>query len=172
MIAGNKMVVSLNYRLTVSTDSSNGEELIEETESGRPFVFLFGTGGLLEEFEMNLKGKQAGDSFDFVIKSENGYGESSNENIVRIPMEAFIPDGGDLDRTIVFPGNFVPMVDESGHQLQGLVLEVNDDHVVMDFNHPLAGKDLHFIGSIISVRPASQEEIAHGHVHGEGGHHH
>ena len=62
--------------------------------------------------------------------------------------------------------------DDQGNQMQGLVLAVNEDHIVMDFNHPLAGKDLHFQGSVNHVRDASAEEMAHGHVHGEGGHHH
>lgn len=166
-----KMVVSVNYRLAVS-ESGSPEELIEETSAEKPFVFLYGSGGLLEEFEKNLFGLKAGDLFDFIIKSENGYGLSSPENIIPISMEALKPEGEELDREVVRPGNFLPMVDDQGNQLQGLVLEIHDDHIVMDFNHPLAGKDLHFSGNVKTVRNASPEEIAHGHVHGEGGHHH
>lgn len=172
MAIENKTVVSLHYRLTVNENPAAQEELVEETSSEHPFVFLYGAGGLLEEFEQNLKGLKPGDPFDFVIRAENGYGIASPENVVRIPIEAFVAPGEELDTEMVRPGNFLPMVDDRGHQMQGLVLEVTPQQVVMDFNHPLAGKNLHFTGNVISVRAASAEELAHGHVHGEGGHHH
>ncbi|MBX7202722.1 MAG: FKBP-type peptidyl-prolyl cis-trans isomerase [Bacteroidia bacterium] len=172
MIVSDKTVVSVNYKLTVSNEQHPQEELVEETSEARPFVFLFGTGGLLEEFEKNLNGLKIGESFDFIIKSENGYGVSSDENIVQLPINAFKAEGEELDTEMIRAGNFIPMVDDQGHQLQGLVVSVSDDHVLMDFNHPLAGKDLHFQGNIKDVRQASAEELAHGHVHGEGGHHH
>lgn len=171
MTINQNMVVSVNYRLTVSNTEIT-EELVEETTPENPFVFLFGSGGLLEEFERNLFGLKSGDFFDFTIKSENGYGISSADNIVKLPIGAFKPEGEELDTEIIRPGNFVPMMDDQGHQLQGLVIEVHPDHVLMDFNHPLAGKDLHFKGNVKNIRHASPEELAHGHVHGEGGHHH
>ena len=172
MMIDDKMVVSVNYRLTVSSDGSIQEELVEETNAEQPFVFLFGVGGLLEEFENNLRGLKSGDAFDFVIKSENGYGVNNDENVVRIPMAAFVADGEELDTEMVSPGNFLPMVDDRGNQMQGLVLEVTEEHIVMDFNHPLAGKDLHFSGTVNEIRSASAEELSHGHVHGAGGHQH
>lgn len=171
MIIDNNMVVSVNYRLTVN-EGNSAEELVEETNAENPFVFLFGVGGLLEEFEGNLRGLKAGDSFDFIIKAENGYGGNTNENVVRIPLAAFVAEGEELDTDMVQPGNFLPMVDDQGNQMQGLVVDVNDEFVTMDFNHPLAGKDLHFAGSVNEIREASAEELAHGHVHGAGGHHH
>ena len=64
------------------------------------------------------------------------------------------------------------MSDQEGNKMQGLVMDVNEQFVKMDFNHPLAGKDLYFQGSVIGIREASAEEIDHGHVHGEGGHQH
>jgi FKBP-type peptidyl-prolyl cis-trans isomerase SlyD len=172
MIITHKTVVSVNYKLTVSNEQAIQEELVEETSETKPFVFLFGTGGLLEEFEKNLNGLKAGDDFDFVIKSEQGYGGASPENVVKLPISAFRAEGEELDTDMVSPGNFIPMVDDQGHQMQGLVVAVNEDHVLMDFNHPLAGKDLHFTGSVNTVREATADELAHGHVHGEGGHHH
>lgn len=172
MIIEKNTVVSVNYRLTVSDNNFESEELVEETSSENPFTFLFGNGGLLEEFESNLNGLKAGDSFDFIIRASNGYGTSNRDNVVRIPMEAFVPPGEELDTEMVRPGNYLPMVDDQGNHLQGLVLEVGDAHVVMDFNHPLADKDLHFQGNVNEIRNASAEEIAHGHVHGPGGHQH
>ncbi|MCB0819706.1 MAG: FKBP-type peptidyl-prolyl cis-trans isomerase [Bacteroidetes bacterium] len=167
----NNTVVSVNYRLMVS-DSDSAQELVEETSADRPFVFLFGAGNLLEEFEGHLRGLQSGDTFEFTINPENGYGISTPENVVRIPMAAFVAEGEELDTEMVKPGNFLPMVDDRGNQMQGLVLEVGDEFITMDFNHPLAGKNLHFSGSVNEIREASEEELAHGHVHGPGGHHH
>ncbi len=73
---------------------------------------------------------------------------------------------------IVKVGNFLPMKDQEGNPLQGLVQEITDEHVRMDFNHPMAGKDLFFSGEVIEVREATTEELEHGHVHGPGGHQH
>ncbi|MEX1187788.1 MAG: FKBP-type peptidyl-prolyl cis-trans isomerase [Bacteroidia bacterium] len=171
MTIDNNTVVSVNYRLMVSS-GNDSEELVEETSSENPFVFLFGGGGLLEDFEGSLKGLKAGDNFDFTIKSENGYGLSTPDNIVRIPLAAFVAEGEELDDEMIKAGNYLPMVDDQGNQMQGLVIAVSDEHVTMDFNHPLAGKDLHFSGSVNEIREASAEELAHGHVHGAGGHDH
>lgn len=69
-------------------------------------------------------------------------------------------------------GNFVPMQDNEGNPLEGKIVEVNSEHVKMDFNHPLAGKTLHFTGKIVDLRDATEDELNHGHVHGPHGHHH
>lgn len=166
----NNKVVSVNYHLTGAVPGE-AEELIEQTSADKPFVFLYGNGGLLEDFEKNLKGKKAGESFDFHIKAEKGYGEHNQDYVAEIPKEAFHVDGK-FDSERVKEGEELPMLDSEGHQMQGLVVEVTDKHVIMDFNHPLAGYDLHFSGNVIDVREATAEELDHGHVHGPGGHHH
>ena len=86
--------------------------------------FLAGINSLVL-VDTTVLSERCGDSFDFVIKSENGYGENSEENLVKIPMAAFVADGEELDSEMVFPGNFLPMVDDQGNQMQGLVLAVN-----------------------------------------------
>ncbi|MDX5444134.1 MAG: peptidylprolyl isomerase, partial [Hymenobacteraceae bacterium] len=90
---------------------------------------------------------------------------------VPLPKHIFEVDG-EINDEMLQPGNFIPMADQEGNQLQGQVVEVTDEAVIMDFNHPLAGKDMFFKGKVEKVREATQEEIDHGHVHGEGGHHH
>lgn len=170
MIIENKKVVSVNYHLTVK--ENNQEVLVEKTDAEHPFVFLFGAGGLLEAFENNLKGKKVGDSFDFNIDAENGYGLVDEDSIVTIPIEAFKAEDGSIDEEMVKVGNTLPMTDNEGNRLQGVVDEITDEHVRMDFNHPLAGEDLHFKGIVLDIRDASEEELAHGHVHGPHGHHH
>lgn len=172
MIVENKKVVTVSYHLTVKDGENGGETLVEKTDAAHPLVFLFGSGGLLEEFENNLKGKQVGDSFDFYISAENGYGTRNDDHIVNIPIEAFKSEEGELDTEMVAVGNVLPMVDREGNRLQGTVKEVTDSFIRMDFNHPLAGQELHFKGEVTDIRDASAEELAHGHVHGPGGHHH
>ncbi|MDQ3535600.1 MAG: peptidylprolyl isomerase, partial [Bacteroidota bacterium] len=76
------------------------------------------------------------------------------------------------DEEMLQEDNFVPMMDERGHQVQGKILKIEDTRVLVDFNHPLVDMNLHFKGEVVVVREATPEEIAHGHVHGEGGHSH
>ncbi len=162
--------VSVNYYLTASRNNEP-EQLIEETSKDHPFVFLFGYGGVLPDFESNLNGKQKGDKFDFRIGSKNAYGQYEKDYVVKISREAFVVEGK-FDDARVKVGNELEMSDADGNPLMGKVLAITDKEVEMDFNHPLAGYDLHFIGEVTDVREATSEEIDHGHVHGPGGHHH
>lgn len=169
LLVQKNMVVSVNYELKVD---ENGELVIADKSDGNPLVFLHGAGMLLPEFEQNILGKTIGDSVSFQISAENGYGLRSDQDVVSIPIDSFKDQEGNIDTNVVRAGNVLPMMDQNGRQFQGIVCEVTDDVVVMDFNHPMAGKDLHFTVTVIDVRPATEEELAHGHVHGPGGHHH
>ncbi len=164
----NNAVVSVNYLLKVKGTT----EKVEETSKEHPFVFIFGTGGLLPDFESNLNGKKAGDRFDFFVDHQNGYGVRDEQHVVMIPIDAFLGEDGKLDTENIKVGVTVPMVDNEGNRIYGQVLEITVEHVKMDFNHTLAGQDLHFSGEVLDVRPATEDELAHGHVHGEHGHHH
>jgi FKBP-type peptidyl-prolyl cis-trans isomerase SlyD len=163
------MVVSVHYELQVEHD---GQMNVADKSQDKPLVFLHGAGMLLPEFEQNLLGKTVGDSVSFVIGAANGYGLFDEKNIVNIPIDSFKDEQGNIDTNTIKVGNILPMMDNEGNQFQGIVCDVNDEHVIMDFNHPLAGKDLNFTVSVVDVRPATAEELAHGHVHGDGGHHH
>ena len=161
------MVVSLTYKLT----NHKTGETIEETTTENPMLFLYGTGSVIPEFEENLKDKAVGDLFKFAIDSENAYGDRTDDQIAMIPTNVFNDEEGKFNEDI-FVGALVPMSDNEGNHLRGIVLEIKDELVKMDFNHPLAGTDLHFEGIILEVRPASQEELDHGHAHGVHGHQH
>lgn len=163
-------VVAVNYHLSSHVENE-APELVEQTSKEHPFVFLFGGGQLLPDFEKNLVNKKVGDTFDFQITPASGYGLADKEMIVKIPKEAFHVDGK-FDEERVKEGEELMMNDADGNQLMGFVAEIGNDYVVMDFNHPLADHHLHFVGEILDIREATAEELDHGHVHGPGGHHH
>jgi FKBP-type peptidyl-prolyl cis-trans isomerase SlyD len=168
MTIGENKVVSMTY--TLREESATGEMIQKVTEE-RPFVYLFGIGGLLPAFKANLEGLSAGDDFSFVLLNEEAYGLPSDENIIRLDKKVFEIDGV-FDDSVIKVGEIIPMEDEQGYPLTGKILEVDGDNVLVDFNHPLAGLNLYFEGKIIDVRDATHEELAHGHVHGAHDHHH
>jgi FKBP-type peptidyl-prolyl cis-trans isomerase SlyD len=172
MMIDKHAVVSLGYSLKTRTGLSLEENHVETTDRNNPFVFLFAAGMLLPDFENNIKGKKQGDTFDFFIPADKGYGLKNDKHIVTIPIDAFKKPDGTIDLNEVRVGNTLSMSDNEGRHLQGKILEITAAHVKMDFNHPLAGHELHFTGEIFNVRLATPEEISHGHVHGPGGHHH
>ena len=160
-------VVAISYTL-----KEKGKEIvIENVAANEPFIFLFGSGNLLEKFEENLNGKAIGDDFDFILLAAEAYGVLEADAIVDVPISVFM-ENGKLMEDIVIPGKQVRLVDQQGNPLTGIVLERGLEKVKIDFNHPMAGKDLHFTGKVIEVRPATKDEMDHGHVHGPGGHHH
>lgn len=168
MIIEKNRVVTLHYKL--QEQDATGD-LIEETFGSDPLVFLYGAGQMIPEFERQLAGKKAGEPFSFAIDSKNAYGDINQEAIVPVPKSAFVIDGK-LAEDLLEVGRTLPMQDDQGNRLQGMVKEVQDEEVVLDFNHPMAGVNLYFTGKIEEVRPATETEIEHGHVHGPGGHEH
>ena len=162
-------VVTLTY--TLRFDDENGE-IVQKVDVDKPFVHLFGVGGLLPAFEANLANLVADNEFAFKLPKAEAYGEVSKDDIVELSKDIFKNEEGVLDTEILQVGKLVPMQNDDGHVIQGIIMAINEEGVVMDFNHPLAGKDLYFSGKIISVREASEEEASHGHVHGPEGHQH
>jgi FKBP-type peptidyl-prolyl cis-trans isomerase SlyD len=162
------MVVALNYKLT---NHSTGAK-IEETAPDQPMEFLYGIERIIPKFEENIHGLKAGDSFSFAIPSNEAYGDRNDDQVAEIPVNVFHDESGKMNEEHIFVGALVPMSDNDGNHLRGLVMEITSDIVRMDFNHPLAGTDLNFEGTILEVRPATQDEISHGHSHGAHGHHH
>ena len=164
------MVVSVHYELKIDKEG----ELVTADKSSpeQPLVYIHGAGMLLPEFEKNLMGKTVGDTVAFKISAENGYGVRNEQDIVSIGIENFKDKDGNIDHTMVKVGNILPMMDDQGRQFQGIVCDITPDAVIMDFNHPMAGKELNFTVTVVDVRAATKEELEHGHVHGPGGHHH
>ena len=168
MQIGTNKVVSITYKLS---EADNRAEVIQQVDADQPLVFLFGVGQLLPKFEENLAGKSTGDSYEFALDHTEAYGPIDTEAVVDIPIDVFVVDGK-LAEDMLTIGGMVRLRDQEGRLLQGTVLQRGLETVKVDFNHPMAGKNLYFSGTVTDVREATADEIAHGHVHGEGGHHH
>ena len=153
-IEKNKMV-SLIYELR---ESDAEGRIIEVLDEMKPLSFVFGTGRLLPVFESNISTLIKGDSFSFSLDPEMAYGEKREEMVVNVPVSVFETDGK-LNEDVCFVGNEVPMMDTDGHPLNGVINEITDTYVKMDFNHPMAGVGLFFTGKIVDVRDATDQEL-------------
>ncbi len=165
MIAEKNSVVSIVYELR---SGSKEGEIVEALTPENPLTFLFGTGGLLPKFEENLSGLNSGDSFEFLLNSEDAYGPVVESAVVNVPKSIFMVDG-QIDENLLKLGNTVPMMDAEGRRMNGKILSIDEEAVQMDFNHPMAGNDLFFKGQVTEIREATEEELSHGHIHAGGG---
>lgn len=161
MKVGIQKVVSLTYTLKVKDKEG---QVIQKVDKEKPFVYLFGVGGLLPVFESNLNGLETGNTFNFSLTKDEAYGDFKEEMIIEIEKEIFKVEDK-IDEEMLKIGNNIPMQNENGTQLFGKVVSISEDKVKMDFNHPLAGEDLFFEGEILGVREATKEEIEHKHSH-------
>ncbi len=161
MVVAQHKVVSIHYKV-VDDDS---DELIDSSENGDPMTYLHGARNLIPGLEQALEGKQAGDALEVTVEAADAYGEYSEDRVHQVPREAL----AEVER--VEPGVTVVANTEQG-PVNLVIVEVGDEEVKLDANHPLAGRRLRFDVSVEEVRDATEEEISHGHAHGPGGHHH
>ena len=148
----NAKMVSVHYTLTVDG------QVADQSREGQPLQFICGTGMLLPKFEGAIMGKEAGDKVSFTLAPADGYGEIIPEAVVDLPKTIFMIDGK-VAEEILFVGSQVPMSDAQGNRMLGVIKEIGEETVKMDFNHPLAGKDVRFNGKIITVREATDAEL-------------
>lgn len=149
-------VVKFHYTVT-----ETGKELLESSKNNDALSVLVGHGAIIPGLEDALMGKQAGDQIEVTISPEQAYGERREGMTQRIPKKLF-------KNAKLTPGMQVVLPTEMGQRAM-TILKVGMSVVDVDLNHPMAGKSLDFSVDVIDVRAASEEEIAHGHVHGEGG---
>lgn len=152
-------VVTLDYAVL-----DNAGEVLDTTEGREPLVYLHGSGFLVPGLEKALYEREEGDSFEVVVPASDAYGEYEEALVQEVPGELF--DGMEVAEGDTFVADT-----DDGHRPVTIV-EVSEDTVKVDANHPLAGMDLHFKVTVRGVRAATAEEIAHGHVHGDDDHHH
>jgi len=160
MIAGQNSVVLMDY--TVKDDEGN---LIDTSAGQDPLAFILGMGNIIPGLERAFIGKKKGDSFQVRVKPDEGYGERDEALVEVVPRAQF---GGIKD---LRPGMQL-QAQTDDEVMVVTVVKLTDKEVTVDANHPLAGKILNFDVAVVDVRTATQEELAHGHVHGVGGHHH
>jgi FKBP-type peptidyl-prolyl cis-trans isomerase SlyD len=151
----NNKLVSLVYELR---ENNNEGRVIEKLDDNRPLKFIYGKGMLLPVFESNINLLKAGDLFSFKLTSDSAYGDKREDMIINVPVEVFETDGK-INENICKVGNEVPMSDSEGNPLTGIINEITDTYVRMDFNHPMAGLDLFFSGKIIEVREPTGQEL-------------
>jgi FKBP-type peptidyl-prolyl cis-trans isomerase SlyD len=144
--------------------SESGQEALENSREGEPLAILFGHGNIIPGLEKAMEGHEAGASFSADVAAADAYGEKRDNLSQRVPKKHFGAQRLEPGMQVVLNTNFGPRA----VTIQKVGMSVVD----VDLNHPMAGKDLHFDVEIVDVREASAEELEHGHVHGEGGHHH
>lgn len=148
--------IAVAYQLFTT---ENGEKkMVEEASEERPFVFMSGFGTTLEAFEKAVINVEKDGNFDFTLKQEEAYGEHLEERVLDLDKEMFTINGH-FDHDNIYIDAIVPLQNEDGNRFFGHVLSISDDKVKMDLNHPLAGKDLNFVGKVVESRPATNEEI-------------
>jgi len=136
----------------------NGEK-IDSCDESDPLQFIQGQGHIISGLENEMEGMVIGESKHVLVKAADGYGDFDPEQIVEMPKSEF-PEDFTLE-----PGMEVTFEDEDGTELSAFVEEVALETVTFNFNHPLAGNDLEFDVRVTDLRPATEEELEHGHVH-------
>jgi FKBP-type peptidyl-prolyl cis-trans isomerase SlyD len=154
-------VVTMNFIL--KDDAGN---VLDSTEGNEPFSFISGGNQILPKLEEKVGEMLIGSKKEVVLNPEDGYG-IYQEDAVRIVKRTEFPEDIEIGKGMSFLAK-----SPQGKDMQFLVKEINGDDIMVDFNHPLAGKILHFNLELLNLRDATQEELDHGHVHGAGGHHH
>lgn len=157
-ITANKTVLA-EYELFVDGEKEGELELMEKATEQQPLSFIYGVGMMLPKFEESLFGMEAGSAFDFTISNEDAYGEYDDESVLDLDRAIFEVDGK-LDEEMIFEGNVVPLMDNEGNRINAQIVSINDTHVKVDLNHPLAGENLHFKGKVLEVREATEKELA------------
>jgi FKBP-type peptidyl-prolyl cis-trans isomerase SlyD len=153
------VVVSMEYTLQV-----DGEE-IDSSKGQEPLQFLVGHGNIISGLEREMMGMKVGESKDVVIQPADAYGEFDENAFMNVPRVEF-PKDMPLEE-----GLELSVRDDSGQSRYARVDAIEGDNVTLNFNHPLAGDELHFNVKVVGLREPSAEELSHGHVH-NGGHHH
>jgi FKBP-type peptidyl-prolyl cis-trans isomerase SlyD len=160
-LVAKNMVVSFHYTL-----KDKEGQVLESSSGSEPLAYLHGFGQIVSGLESALLGKAPGAQFTVLVEAKDGYGVREDQLVISVgKSEWTLPD-------TVGVGEIIELQSPEGHVIPARIVEMNDQSVVLDANHPLAGEDLHFDVELISVRAATAEELAHGHAHGVGGHQH
>lgn len=151
-------VVAMQYSLQVDG------EMIDASEEGAPLEYLHGFGNIIPGLEREMEGLKIGESKHVIVKPEDGYGERDEEAFIDVPRSDF-PTNLHLEE-----GTGLRLEGEHGEPIYARIDRLDENQVRLDFNHPLAGKELHFDVKVVGLRAATEEELEHGHPHSHGQH--
>ncbi len=154
-ITNENCVVGIEYEVK----ESGTTEVVDSNKGGQPLEFIMGIGQIIPGLEKALVGMSKDESGDILVPAQDAYGEYNNEAIQTLPIEQF--EGVELKEGLTLYGQ-----GENGETVQVTVKSFNDKDVIVDFNHPLAGKDLMFSVKVLSAREATEDEISSGQVGG------
>lgn len=159
------MKITKNTVVTLTYELYAGGVFADQATQDKPLDYIQGTHTLLEAFEKGVEGLEPGESYQFTLSADEAYGQRDERRLVRVPKSAFEIEGVISDE-LVKVGHLIPMINANGQVEHGLIREVTEVDVLMDFNHIFAGKSLSFSGKILSVREATEKELKEG-LHGE-----
>ena len=140
------------------TDFDGKKEMVEKAPAEHPFQFISDMGTTLDAFEAHIKPLQKGEKFNFTLSVEEAYGEYEQERVLELNKDVF-KINGHFDKEHIYPGSVVPLMNAEGARFNGTIAEIKEDTVVVDLNHPLAGKTLNFVGEVTENRDATKDEI-------------
>jgi FKBP-type peptidyl-prolyl cis-trans isomerase SlyD len=164
----NQKVVTLQYDLYVDGENGN-EELMEKATADAPLVYCHGEGMMLPAFEQAMAGLEDGESFDFRIPCAEAYGEYDTDGVLELDKKMFYNGDGEFDSERVYIGAIVPMNTADGQIINAQIVEITQNKVTIDLNHPLAGENLHFVGKVLNIREVTEGELKALHHRGCGG---
>lgn len=160
-LVGKDMVVTFHYTLR-----NEAGEVLDSSSGAEPLSYLHGYKNIVPGLEKALLGKTVGSQFKVTVEPSEGYGEREDEMVIQVPKEEW-----DLPEN-VGAGEIVELQSPEGHVVPALIVEIGNEFVVLDANHPLAGEQLFFEIELTDIRIATKDELEHGHAHGLGGHQH
>ena len=149
--------IAVSYKL-YSNASGEKPELIEETAEGDPFIFVSALGMTLDAFEAQIVPLKVGEKFDFILNPNDAYGDYEASGKQSLPRKVF-EINGKLDSRYIFEGAVVPLASPDGARFNGTIVEIGEESITVDLNHPLAGKSLNFVGEVLESREATNEEV-------------
>ncbi len=149
------MAIEKNQIVSIEYEVRDGNNVVDSNVGGAPLVFMFGKGQIIPGLENGIQNMAIGEKGDVLVKAEDAYGEYNDEAVQELPREQFA--GIELEMGMSLYGQ-----GEDGSTVQVIVKEIGEDSVVIDFNHPLAGKELMFSVTINNIREASAEELLSG----------
>lgn len=157
-MATDNKYISLAYKLYWPEGDNQPGTLMEEAPAEHPLQFISGMGLMLDAFEAQVLPLKKGDTFDFCLSIDDAYGPYVEEGVQNVPRSMFEIDGK-LNAKYIYEGAVVPLMNSDGERFNGTITQIAPDHITVDLNHPLAGKPLRYVGTVVEHRDATNKEM-------------